>query len=167
MIAYCSQNNVPIDFVSTHVYPTDPQQKIFGKSNMYPFEQVIPRGLEHIKNQVESSRSPHLPIWLTEWSSQNPAFIADTVKNCIGLVEARSYWTFSNVFEEMGVSSGVFNSTFGMLAGPSGPGFKLSFASDSTHLHTDAGPGHVSEPVCSVTSANSWRSRQPKPYTWV
>jgi xylan 1,4-beta-xylosidase len=82
---------------------------------MYPYEQVIPRGLEHIKNQVESSKMPHLPFWLTEWSSQNPAFIADTIKDCIGLVEAMSYWTFSNVFEEMGVPGGIFNDTFGML----------------------------------------------------
>ena len=115
LIAYCSQNNVPIDFVSTHVYPSDPQHKIFGKDNMYPYEQVIPRGLEQIKHQVESSKMPRLPIWLTEWSSQNPAFIADTVKNCIGLAEAMSYWTFSNVFEEMGVPGGIFNSTFGLL----------------------------------------------------
>lgn len=115
LIAYCGQNDIPIDFVSTHVYPSDPQQKIFGKANMYPFEQVIPRGLEQIKNQVESSKMPNLPIWLTEWSSQNPAFIADTIKNCTGLAECMSYWTFSNVFEELGVPSGIFNSTFGML----------------------------------------------------
>jgi xylan 1,4-beta-xylosidase len=115
LIEYCSQKGLPLDFVSTHVYPSDPQQKIFGKANMYPYEQVIPRGLEHIKNQVESSKMPHLPFWLTEWSSQNPAFIADTIQNCIGLSEAMSYWTFSNVFEEMGVPGGIFNNTFGML----------------------------------------------------
>ncbi|HEV2175483.1 MAG TPA: hypothetical protein VGR71_18040, partial [Nitrospira sp.] len=55
LIAYCSENKVPLDFVSTHVYPKDPQQKIFGKANMYPYEQVIPRGLELIKHQVEIS----------------------------------------------------------------------------------------------------------------
>ncbi len=58
---------------------------------------------------------PHLPVWVTEWSSQNPAFIADTIKSCIGLTEGMSYWTFSNVFEEHGVPRGVFNDTFGML----------------------------------------------------
>jgi xylan 1,4-beta-xylosidase len=115
LIAYCNQKDVPIDFVSTHVYPNDPQQKIFGRANMYPFEQVIPKGLEQIKNQVQSSTKPNLPIWLTEWSSQNPAFIADTIKNCIGLTECMAYWTFSNVFEEQGVPSGLFNGTFGML----------------------------------------------------
>lgn len=145
LIAYCSQNNVPIDFVSTHVYPSDPQQKIFGKANTYPYEQVIPRGLEHIKNQVEASKMPHLPIWLTEWSSQNPAFIADTVKNCIGLAEAMSYWTFSNVFEEMGVPSGVFNGTFGMLdqwgiARPSLHAFSLLHKLGEDRIAVEEGP---------------------------
>lgn len=115
LIQYCSSNGVPLDFVSTHVYANDPQKLIFGRDNMYKLEEVIPRGVALVKQQVASSKMPNLPLWITEWSSQNPAFIADTVKNCIGLAEAMSYWTFSNVFEEGGVPSGVFNQTFGML----------------------------------------------------
>lgn len=115
LVQYCSSNGVPLDFVSTHVYANDPQKLIFGRDNMYKLEEVIPRGVALVKQQVASSKMPNLPLWITEWSSQNPAFIADTVKNCIGLAEAMSYWTFSNVFEEGGVPSGVFNQTFGML----------------------------------------------------
>ena len=145
MIAYCSQNNLPLDFVSTHVYPNDPQKQIFGKANMYPFEQVIPRGVEHIKNQVASSKMPHLPVWITEWSSQNPAFIADTLKNCIGFAEAMSYWTFSNVFEEGGVPDGIFNGTFGMIdqwgiARPSLHTFALLHKLGEQQLHAGDGP---------------------------
>ncbi|HEX4284241.1 MAG TPA: hypothetical protein VHZ28_04060 [Terracidiphilus sp.] len=145
LIQYCTDKRVPLDFVSTHVYPNDPQKYIFGKDNLYPFEQVIPRGVEHVKRQVESSTMPHLPLWITEWSSQNPAFIADTVKNCIGLAEAMSYWTFSNVFEEGGVPSGIFNSTFGMLdqwgiARPSLHAFVLLHKLGESLLQTDAGP---------------------------
>jgi xylan 1,4-beta-xylosidase len=115
LIRFCAANNLPLDFVSTHVYPNDPQKYIFGRDNAYTFEQVIPRGIEQVKHQVESSAIPHLPLLITEWSSQNPAFIADTIKNCIGLAETMSYWTFSNVFEEGGVPSGIFNETFGMM----------------------------------------------------
>ncbi len=145
LIQYCTEHGVPLDFVSTHVYPNDPQKYIFGKDNLYPFEQVIPRGVEHVKQQVESSKMPHLPLWITEWSSQNPAFIADTVKNCIGLAEAMSYWTFSNVFEEGGVPSGIFNTTFGMLdqwgiARPSFHAFALLHKLGESQLTTDAGP---------------------------
>ncbi|HEY6491077.1 MAG: glycosyl hydrolase family 39 [Terracidiphilus sp.] len=145
LIQYCAEHGVPLDFVSTHVYPNDPQKYIFGKDNLYPFEQVIPRGVEHVKQQVESSKMPHLPLWITEWSSQNPAFIADTVKNCIGLAEAMSYWTFSNVFEEGGVPRGIFNTTFGMLdqwgiARPSLHAFVLLHKLGEFQLNCDAGP---------------------------
>ena len=115
LISYCVGKGIPLDFVSTHVYPNDPQKYIFGRDNAFPFEQVIPRGIEQVKHQVESSAMKHLPLLITEWSSQNPAFIADTIKSCIGLAEMMSYWTFSNVFEEGGVPSGIFNETFGML----------------------------------------------------
>ena len=145
LIQYCVSRGVPIDFVSTHVYPDDPQKYVFGKDHLYPFEQVIPRGVEHVKQQVESSKMPKLPLWITEWSSQNPAFIADTIKNCIGLAKAMSYWTFSNVFEEGGVPSGIFNNTFGMLdqwgiARPSFHSFVFLHKLGESLLETDAGP---------------------------
>ena len=145
LIQYCSEQGVPLDFVSTHVYPDDPQKYIFGQDHLYSFEQVIPRGVEHVKKQVEASRMPHLPLWITEWSSQNPAFIADTIKNCIGLAEAMSYWTFSNVFEEGGVPGGIFNSTFGMLdqwgiARPSLHAFVLLHKLGDSLLETGSDP---------------------------
>lgn len=145
LIQYCSHNGVPLDFVSTHVYANDPQKLIFGKENLYKFEEVIPRGVELVKQQVQSSKMPNLPLWITEWSSQNPAFIADTIKNCIGLAETMSYWTFSNVFEEGGVPSGIFNSTFGMLdqwgiARPSFHSFVFLHKLGNRLLSTEPGP---------------------------
>jgi xylan 1,4-beta-xylosidase len=145
LIQYCGTNGVPLDFVTTHVYPDDPQKYIFGKDHLYSFEEVIPKGVEHVKQQVQSSKMPNLPVWITEWSSQNPAFIADTIKNCIGLAETMSYWTFSNVFEEGGVPSGIFNQTFGMLdqwgiTRPSFHSFVFLHKLGDTQLHTDEGP---------------------------
>lgn len=145
LIGYCNSKGLPLDFVSTHVYPNDPQKYIFGKDELYTFEEVIPRGLKLVKQQVEASAMPHLPLWITEWSSQNPAFIADTMKNCIGLAEAMSYWTFSNVFEEGGVPSGLFNNTFGLLdqwgiARPSLHAFVFLHKLGETQLQTGNGP---------------------------
>lgn len=145
MIQYCVSKDLPLDFVSTHVYPDDPQKHIFGQDKLYRFEEVIPRGLAKVKEQVASSKRPHTPLWLTEWSSQNPAFIAETVNSCIGLTDAMSYWTFSNVFEEGGVPSGLFNRTFGMLdqwgiARPSFHTFTLMHRLGDTRLSADTGP---------------------------
>jgi xylan 1,4-beta-xylosidase len=115
LIKYCSAKGVPRDFITTHIYALDSQRQLFGKDNAYPLEQVIPHAVRLAKDQIESSAMPSLPLWITEWSSQNPAFIADTIKNCNGLAETMAYWTFSNAFEETGVPRGVFNTTFGML----------------------------------------------------
>src|SRR6185312_9497451 len=55
MIRFCSQKGVPIDFVSSHVYPEDPQKQIFGKEHAYPYDKVIPAGVKLAKHQIESS----------------------------------------------------------------------------------------------------------------
>ena len=52
LIQYCVQKGLPLDFVSSHVYPNDPQRHMFG-DHMYSFEQVIPRGLAQVKQQVD------------------------------------------------------------------------------------------------------------------
>ena len=114
-IRYCSSRDLPVDFISSHTYPDDPQKKLFGRDNMYPPEQVMPRGLEQVKHQIESSAMPRLPLWITEWSSSNPAFIFEMVQKCAGLAEAISYWTFSNVFEELGIPADIFNRSYGMV----------------------------------------------------
>jgi xylan 1,4-beta-xylosidase len=111
----CAAHNVPADFVSTHICASDPQQAIFGKESAWPNDEVMPRALAQCRDQIRASKFPDLPLLVTEWASQNPAFIAQTVRDCTGLVETISYWTFSNVFEEMGPVTRFFNSTFGMI----------------------------------------------------
>jgi xylan 1,4-beta-xylosidase len=145
MIQYCASQNLPLDFASSHVYPNDPQTILFGEDRHYTFEQIIPRGLEFVGNQIKKSSRPETPFWITEWSSQNPAFIADTIKNCIGLVESLSYWTFNNDFEELGVPTGIFNTTFGMIdqwgiARPSLHAFAFLHKLGEKRLQTDDGP---------------------------
>ncbi|MGA2537104.1 MAG: glycosyl hydrolase family 39 [Terracidiphilus sp.] len=115
LLEFCSTESVPIDFVSSHIYPDDPQKIVFGEDHRYPIEQVIPEALAMMKRQIASSKFPSLPLFITEWSSQNPAFIAHTIKSCIGLAEIMSYWTFDNVFEELGTPRSFLNRTFGLL----------------------------------------------------
>ena len=115
LLEFCATQNVPIDFVSSHIYPDDPQKYVFGEDRHYPMEEVIPRALSMMKQQIKSSKYPDLPLYISEWSSQNPAFIAHTIKSCIGLAEILSYWTFDNVFEELGTPKTFLNKTFGMI----------------------------------------------------
>jgi len=43
-------------------------------------------------------------------------WLADTIRQCDGLVDEMSYWTFSDVFEEQGVVKQPFYGGFGLLA---------------------------------------------------
>lgn len=115
LLEFCSSQQVPIDFVSTHVYPDDPQKKVFGEDIHYPFEEVLQKALTMVRQQIGASKYPNLPLYLTEWSSQNPAFIAHTIKSCAGLAEMMSYWTFDNVYEEMGVPKSFMNGSYGLI----------------------------------------------------
>ena len=47
--------------------------------------------------------------------------MADTIRQCDGLVNIMSYWTFSDVFEEQGVVKQPFYGGFGLLAAGSIP----------------------------------------------
>ena len=81
----------------------------------YPLEEVIPKALAQVQKQIKESKFPDLPLYVTEWSSQNPAFIAHTIKSSIGLADIMSFWTFDNVYEELGVPKSFVNTGFGLL----------------------------------------------------
>lgn len=115
LLGYCADQQVPIDFASSHIYPDDPQKVVFGEGVKHSFEEVIPKALEKMQAEIANSQLPHTPLYITEWSSQNPAFIAHTIKSTIGLADVLSYWTFDNVFEELGIPRIFLNNNFGLL----------------------------------------------------
>ena len=43
-------------------------------------------------------------------------WMADTIRQCDGLVDEMSYWTFSDVFEEQGVVKKPFYGGYGLIA---------------------------------------------------
>ena len=145
LLKFCAAEQVPIDFASTHVYPDDPQAKLFDEGVHYPYEEVIPKALTNVRKQMRDSKFPDIPLYLTEWSSQNPAFIADTIKSTIGLADMMSFWTFSNVFEEQGVPKGFLNNSYGLLGmrgvpRPSYYAFTLLHKLGDVQLESDEGP---------------------------
>jgi xylan 1,4-beta-xylosidase len=145
LLEFCSAQGVAIDFVSSHVYPDDPQKSVFGKDVQYTFEEVIPKALAMLKGQIKASKFPDLPLYLSEWSSQNPAFIAHTIKSCIGLADIMSYWTFDSIFEELGIPRTFLNKNFGLVGmrgvpRPSFNTFRLLHKLGDTLLDSGEGP---------------------------
>ncbi len=70
-------------------------------------------------------------------------WLADTIRQCDGLVEMMSYWTFSDVFEEQGVVKEPFYGGFGLIAEddlpkPSFNAFKLLHGLGNTRIAVDS-----------------------------
>ena len=76
---------------------------------------MVCRAARKVHDQVKTSARPDLPIIWSEYNASyknepdvtDSAFmgpwLADTIRQCDGLTDMLSYWTFSDVFEEQGV----------------------------------------------------------------
>jgi xylan 1,4-beta-xylosidase len=127
-IKHCAENNVPVDFVSSHVYGNDRAQDVFGTDENISRDKMVCRAVSKIHQQIEASSMPHLPLI---WSEFNASYmnepevtdsiymgpwLADAIRQCEGLVSMMSYWTFSDVFEEQGVVKTPFYGGYGLIA---------------------------------------------------
>lgn len=123
---FCTKNGVPIDFISTHQYPTD--LAFSTSSNMEEAMAKAKRGelANRVKKALEEAYP--LPVYYTEWNNSpsprdpyhdipyDAAFIVKTVIDIIDLpLGCYSYWTFTDIFEECGQSSLPFHGGFGLL----------------------------------------------------
>jgi xylan 1,4-beta-xylosidase len=127
-IQHAAQKNVPVDFVSTHVYGNDLASDVFGTQEQIPRTQMVCRAVRKVHDQIKASALPNLPLI---WSEYNASYknetdvtdsiymgpwMADTIRQCDGLVDMMSYWTFSDVFEEQGVVKRPFYGGYGLIA---------------------------------------------------
>jgi xylan 1,4-beta-xylosidase len=95
------------------------------------------------KNETEVTDSTYMGPWL-----------ADTIRQCDGLVNEMSYWTFSDVFEEQGVVKEPFYGGFGLIAAGGIP--KPSYAAfELLHRLGDARLGMNSQSVLVTRRADN------------
>jgi len=127
-IEHCAQNHIPVDFVSTHVYGNDTAQNVFHTDEKIPREDMVCRAAKKVHDEIKSSPFPELPLI---WSEYNASYstedkvtdsvymapwMANTIRECDGLTDKMSYWTFSDVFEEQGVVKQPFYGGYGLIA---------------------------------------------------
>jgi xylan 1,4-beta-xylosidase len=127
-IRHCVENHVPVDFVSTHVYGNDSSKDVFGTDESIPRTQMVCRAVQKVHGQVKASSLPSLPLIWSEYNASYKnepdvtdsvfmgPYLADTIRQCNGLVDMMSYWTFSDVFEEQGVVKQPFYGGYGLIA---------------------------------------------------
>jgi xylan 1,4-beta-xylosidase len=127
---FCRKENVPLDFISTHHYPTD---AAYGLGlDMEEQMARAKRGVLTEKLSKALEESDPLPVYYTEWNNSpsprdpyhdipyNAAFIIKTIMDNmkldrIDLLKCYSFWTFSDIFEESGFSSVPYHGGFGLL----------------------------------------------------
>ena len=127
-IRHCSRNGTPVDFISTHVYGDDSPRDVFASDEAVPRRQMVCRAVRKVHGEIQASALPSLPLIWTEFNAtfRNDrritdapfmnAWLAETVRQCDGLVQEMSYWTFSDVFEEQGIVREPFYGGFGLIA---------------------------------------------------
>ena len=125
LLDYGEKNRIPVDFISTHIYPTDP----LGFEGADTEEQLAksPRHLMRDRAKLVCEQARDRPVYFTEWNiSSNPrdhyhdepfaaAYAAKIVLETDPFVEAYSFWTFSDIFEEDYFPSVPFHGGFGLL----------------------------------------------------
>lgn len=150
--SFCEEHQVPLDFITTHHYPSDDPLSTMGMNGpgkkgvslmdpeqMEKLKQLPPEELQKIVDQFVNKQNNNprnilaqmaekakkeageYPLYYTEWNgsrefdtSYQAAFVAQTIAYNENLVEGYSYWTVSDIFEEMGLHGDPFHNEFGM-----------------------------------------------------
>ena len=128
MIAHATQNHVPLDFVSTHVYGNDSADNVFHDNRTVAPHQMVCAAVDKVHSEIVHSARPDIPLM---WSEFNATYaneqqitdsiymgpwMADTISKCDGKTQMMSYWSFSDVFEEQGVVKTPFYGGYGLVA---------------------------------------------------
>ncbi len=129
-LAHVGQSGAGVDFVTTHTYGVDGGfLDEDGKSDtkLSPSTDAITGDVRRVRQQISASPFPGLPLYFSEWSTSytprdavhdsyiSAPYILSKLKACQGLVQAMSYWTYSDLFEEPGPPSASFQGGFGLL----------------------------------------------------
>jgi len=125
-LKHTALDHVPVDFVSTHGYADDTVEDLFGTNEDIPMDDRVCRAAAKVREQIQASSMPNLPLFWTEWNvpgmlnARDTTYVgpalANTVRECDGLVNMLSFWTFSDVFEENGPIPRPFDGHFGLRA---------------------------------------------------
>lgn len=157
-----TQSNIPLDFISGHVYGGDNPRKVFGSEGTKIISQddMVCASTRKMKDQITQSVNPDLPLLITEFNAgfedkhsydslyMGP-FLARTILQCDGLAGMISYWTFSDVFEEQGPVREPFHNGYGLIA--AGGIFKPAYVAFELLHHLGASRLEVPAPDLLVT----------------
>ncbi|MCU0772710.1 MAG: hypothetical protein MUE94_13220 [Verrucomicrobia bacterium] len=136
LIGYCHANRVPLDFISTHLYPQDEFVEYADRAGSpHAPGAFFAAVVREAKRTVAQSPMPHLPIHWTEWNTQiatsaadvtwgenryvdslhGASFVARHMVELDDAAETFTFWVASDIFEEGPIPNAPFSHTYGML----------------------------------------------------
>jgi len=127
-LAHTKKNNVPVDFLSTHVYGDDTAQNVFHSDEHIPRRDMVCRTVDKVHKEILASPYPQMPLVFSEYNASYAnlpnvtdtvfmgPWMANTIRECAGKIQIMSYWSFSDVFEEQGIVRNPFYGGFGLIA---------------------------------------------------
>lgn len=160
-LAYCKENNTPVDFIAGHRYCVTGTRDAEGNKQTI----ILPADflIERINDFGDRCKEAGLPCLITEWSSSynsrdhihdsyfNAVFILEAIKRCAGHVDMLSYWVYTDIFEELRPPETPFHGGFGLITVQSVP-------KPSYYLYTFLNRLADTELVCEDESAYVCRS---------
>ena len=131
MITYCQTNHVPLDFLSSHSYGVNDGGFLdeFGTRNVITNgnTNLIPDGVKATREKINKTAYKNCELHYTEWSSSytsrdpihdtyiNAAYVLNVLRNIDNAAKSMSYWTFTDIFEEIGPVTKPIHGGFGLL----------------------------------------------------
>ncbi len=136
MIDYCTDNKVPLDFVSTHLYAQDEQIEFPNRKNSpYPVGDYFSENVRLAKKIVKNSKRPDLELHFTEFNSlvakdsasvswsandnvENLYAASFIVRNMLELdkeVNTMCYWVATDIDDYSGIPHAPFSSNYGLV----------------------------------------------------
>ena len=127
---HVAESGCGVDFVSTHTYGVDGgflDERGQADTRLSRSPDAIVGDVRRVRGQISASPFPELPLYFTEWSTSytprdavhdsyvSAAYILEKLRRTQGLVQAMSYWTYTDLFEEPGPPPTPFHGGFGLL----------------------------------------------------
>ena len=130
LLSLCKTKNIPIDFISTHMYGVKGDGlDEYGVSQLFleRTPDFIPGWVQRASDQIKRSAFPNSELHYTEWSTsysprdpthdtyQNASYVLNTLKKTENIAASMSYWVFTDIFEEPGAPPRPFHGGFGFM----------------------------------------------------
>lgn len=136
IISYTYKNNIPLDFVSTHLYGQDEQVQYPDRvGSPYKVGDFFSETVKEVTRWVKASERPDLEIHWTEWNTQSAKDAASVTwgeniyvdnlyaasfiaRNCVEVdneCQSFAYWVVSDLFDEGNIPVSPFSCTYGLI----------------------------------------------------